>query len=205
MPWPAFKVPSSAASSAGWCALVKAAQQRSMWPSRKRRIIGCQARSSSDCTASLKQWSASAGARPRPREPRCACSLRQTAIKQCFFQSPVVAIKTVRHDVAERPRARPNAASATYCGMTGSLGVTSRHVTPRPGGRRRRKSDRSASTSFGAAGRTPCVRALQQWLEVFLQHQKGRHLGQRFLLSPQFTLELFELALQVTKRTRGLA
>ena len=73
-----------------------------VWPSRKRRITGCQARSRSDCAASANEWSASAGARPRPRAPRRACPLRQTAIEQCFFQSPVVAIKAVRHDGAER-------------------------------------------------------------------------------------------------------
>lgn len=48
------------------------------------------------------------------------------------------------------------------------------------------------------------VRALQQRLEVFSQHQQRGHFGQCFLLAPQLTLELIVLTRQLAKDSSGL-
>lgn len=66
------------------------------------------------------------------------------------------------------PRIVLHAASAAYCGMT-----VLPDDMPRSGGRRRCRPDRSGSSGFGAAGRTSCVRAFQQRLEVFCGTSKA--------------------------------
>ena len=50
-----------------------------------------------------------------------------------------------------------------------------------------------------------CPRPLAAPWQVFLQHQQGCHFGERFLLAPQFTLELLVLTLQLAKGSARLA